>query len=122
MSTVYVTRTPDNLLSYQIGFVTESLKTRYRVTLENNIKLTFINTKNENFGWYVFKFTPDLKSRIEKYQNKENDLIELIKNSEKVQNILADVLSENLSINGSSFVDLNNPEVEGSNFYINTKH
>lgn len=118
MSSVYVTRTPENLLSYETAVVCERLKTRYRVRTESNRIITFENRNPESNGFYVFAMTDALVAKIEAYRNREDDLLELISNSTRIQRALAEKMVDYLSIDGSSDIDLNNPEVNGTDFYL----
>jgi len=115
---VYVTRTPDNLLSYETAVVCERLKTRYRVRTENNRVITFPNRNPESNGFYVFAMTDSLVAKIENYRRREDDLLELILNSQKIQRALAEKMVDYLSIDGSTDIDLNNPEINGTDFYL----
>lgn len=115
---VYVTRTPDNLLSYETAVVCERLKTRYRVRTENNRVITFQNRNPESNGFYVFAMTDSLVAKIENYRRREDDLLELILNSQKIQRALAEKMVDYLSVDGSTDVDLNNPEINGTDFYL----
>ena len=117
---VLVTRTPENLLSYKSAIVVEVLKTRYRVLAENNFSITFMNGRNNNDYWYVFKKNNDLILEIENYKEKENDLLLLIENSEKIQYALAEKMALILRIDGHSNIDLNSPETNGSDFHLTT--
>ena len=118
MSSVYVTRTPDNLLSYEPAVVCERLKTRYRVRTESNRVITFQNRNPESNGFYVFAMTDNLVDKIEAYRQREDDLLELISNSTRIQRALAEKMVDYLSIDGSTDIDLNNPEVNGTDFYL----
>ncbi len=115
---VYVTRTPDNLLSYETAVVCERLKTRYRVRTENNRVITFPNRNPESNGFYVFAMTDSLVAKIENYRRREDDLLELILNSQKIQRALAEKMVDYLSIDGSTDIDLNNPEINDTDFYL----
>jgi hypothetical protein len=118
MSSVYVTRTPENLLSYETAVVCERLKTRYRVRTESNRVITFENRNPESNGFYVFAMTDALVAKIEAYRNREDDLLELITNSTRIQRALTEKMVNYLSIDGSTDIDLNNPEVNGTEFYL----
>jgi len=115
---VYVTRTPENLLSYETAVVCERLKTRYRVRTESNRVITFENRNPESNGFYVFAMTDALVAKIEAYRNREDDLLELITNSTRIQRALTEKMVNYLSIDGSTDIDLNNPEVNGTEFYL----
>lgn len=116
--TFYVTRTPDNLLSYQTAVVCEKLKTRYRVRTEDGRIFTFNNGASVSRGVYIFSDTASLEAKIEAYKNQEDELLELILNSEKIQKTLAEKLTSYLTIDGDASIDLNNPEVNGTDFYL----
>jgi hypothetical protein len=115
---VYVTRTPDNLLTYQTAVVCERLKTRYRVRTDDNLTLTFNNKSAENHGVFIFAMTDSLNAKIEAYQNLESNLLELILNSEKIQSSIAEKITNYLSVDGNANIDLNCPDVSGRDFYL----